>query len=84
VHGQTKNVTVALLLAKRIGRIKALLAPPPRPRAPEPGGAQRPRPGHAPQAGGDNSFHVVVFFRSGARRMPWRLRRLPTVWSLVV
>jgi hypothetical protein len=31
-----------------------------------------------------NSRQVMVFFRSGAGGMPWRLRMLPTVWSLIV
>ena len=30
-----------------------------------------------------NSFHVVVVLRSGAGGRPWRLRMLPTVWSLI-
>ena len=29
-----------------------------------------------------NSFHVVVFSRSGAGGMLWRFSMLPTVWSL--
>ena len=31
-----------------------------------------------------NSRHVTVLLRSGAGGMPWRLRILPTVWSLIV
>ena len=29
-----------------------------------------------------NSFHVVVFSRSGAGGILWRFSMLPTVWSL--
>jgi hypothetical protein len=31
-----------------------------------------------------HSRQVMVFFRSGAGGTPWRLRMLPTVWSLIV
>jgi hypothetical protein len=31
-----------------------------------------------------NSLQVVVVLRAGAGGIPWRLRMVPTVWSLIV